>query len=99
MFLNPDLSCTENDVLLTLFLIHLYQIAPAELEHLLLSHPDITNAAVIPYVLISTFKFISPMHTDHFRIILFCFEIVAKFCFDIIIGILMKKQGKYQWPL
>ncbi|KAI5679343.1 hypothetical protein M9H77_10293 [Catharanthus roseus] len=26
-----------------------YQIAPAELEHLLLSHPDITNAAVIPY--------------------------------------------------
>ncbi|KAK9277318.1 hypothetical protein L1049_006859 [Liquidambar formosana] len=26
-----------------------YQVAPAELEHLLLSHPDIVDAAVIPY--------------------------------------------------
>ncbi|KAL6190544.1 hypothetical protein ACLB2K_036938 [Fragaria x ananassa] len=27
-----------------------YQVAPAELEHLLLSHPDIVDAAVVPYV-------------------------------------------------
>ncbi|PQP92925.1 4-coumarate--CoA ligase-like 9 [Prunus yedoensis var. nudiflora] len=26
-----------------------YQVAPAELEHLLQSHPDIVDAAVIPY--------------------------------------------------
>ncbi|XP_004310199.1 PREDICTED: 4-coumarate--CoA ligase-like 6 isoform X1 [Fragaria vesca subsp. vesca] len=26
-----------------------YQVAPAELEHLLLSHPDIVDAAVVPY--------------------------------------------------
>lgn len=37
------------DVLPILDLIHRYQVAPAELEHLLLSHPDITDAAVIPY--------------------------------------------------
>lgn len=37
--------------LLILDLIHHYQVAPAELEHLLLSHSDIADAAVIPYVL------------------------------------------------
>lgn len=28
-----------------------YQVAPAELEHLLHSHPDIVDAAVVPYVI------------------------------------------------
>lgn len=38
---------------MTLLLLYInvnVQVAPAELEQLLLSHPDIADAAVVPYV-------------------------------------------------
>lgn len=38
------------DVILILYVWNKSQVPPAELEHILQSHPDIADAAVIPYV-------------------------------------------------
>lgn len=38
------------DVILMLYVWNKLQVPPAELEHILQSHPDIADAAVIPYV-------------------------------------------------
>lgn len=38
------------EVILILYVWDKLQVPPAELEHILQSHPDIADAAVIPYV-------------------------------------------------
>lgn len=38
-----------------------FQVPPAELEHLLQSIPDVADAAVIPYVILSVFLYRLPI--------------------------------------
>ncbi|MED6109045.1 hypothetical protein PIB30_029997 [Stylosanthes scabra] len=64
-----------------------YQVAPAELESLLLSHPLIVDAAVIPCVSLSTTSL--------------SFSLTCEFLMykSSVAGLKMKQLDRYQWPM